>query len=90
MKTETDIQCESIIERTIRLAGGISVVARHFHIRPWAVGKWVKEGKVPSDRVPGLIILSGFAAFPHQLNADLPVLDNGQCPYCHKTHKEAA
>ncbi|MBM2884884.1 MULTISPECIES: helix-turn-helix domain-containing protein [Chromobacterium] len=39
---------KSPIDAVFEVVGGPTVIARHFGLTPWAVGKWRKQ--VPSDR----------------------------------------
>ena len=36
------------IEKAYEIVGGISAMARHFNLTPWAVSKW--REKVPAER----------------------------------------
>lgn len=36
------------IEKAFELVGGISAMARHFNVTPWAVSKW--RERVPAER----------------------------------------
>ena len=60
------------ITKAIRIAGGISQVARDLGIaQPHAVGKWIRKNKVPPYRVIPLEKLTGGDVTRHEID---PVL----------------
>lgn len=62
---------DSFANKAIHLAGGPSSVARHFGIKPWAVSKWERAGKIPAERIPDLVKLIRYEVTPHQLRPDV-------------------
>lgn len=42
---------ETAIHKAVALAGGQSAMARQLGLKPQAVQKWCKTGKVPAERV---------------------------------------
>ena len=63
---------ENVIAKAIRIAGGVTKVARSLGIsQPHAVGKWVIKNRVPPYRVIPLEKLTGGQVTRHELD---PVL----------------
>lgn len=44
-------------EEAVTKFGGLSAMARHFNLTPWAVSKW--KTRVPAERCPELEKLTG-------------------------------
>ncbi len=44
-------------EEAVAKFGGLSALARHFNLTPWAVSKW--KTRVPAERCPELEKLTG-------------------------------
>lgn len=55
----------------IAAAGGASVVAQQFKINPVSVYEWIREGRLPANRVIPLAELTQWQFTPHALD---PVL----------------
>jgi DNA-binding transcriptional regulator YdaS (Cro superfamily) len=54
--------------------GGPTLVGKRLGVRPQAVSQWVKSGRVPVERVPGLVRLAkdqGKAYGPELFRSDL-------------------
>lgn len=63
---------ENYTEKAIRTIGVPSAVSRLFGFNsPQSVFNWIKNNKVPAERVIQLCELGGWAVSPHQLRPDL-------------------
>ena len=63
---------ENITERAIRAVGVPSSVSRLFGFNsPQSVFNWIKNNKVPAQRVIQLCKMGGWEISPHQLRPDL-------------------
>ncbi|WYX00495.1 YdaS family helix-turn-helix protein [Proteus vulgaris] len=63
---------ENYTEKAIRTIGVPSAVSRMFGFNsPQSVFNWIKNNKVPAERVIQLCELGGWAVSPHQLRPDL-------------------
>ncbi|MDC9777043.1 YdaS family helix-turn-helix protein [Proteus mirabilis] len=63
---------ENYTEKAIRTIGGPSAVSRMFGFNsPQSVFNWIKNNKVPAERVIQLCELGGWVVSPHQLRPDL-------------------
>lgn len=50
--------------------GGVSAIARHFGLKPWAVSMWRRNG-VPAERVIPLCQFMDWLVVPHDVRPDL-------------------
>lgn len=57
------------IEKAYEIVGGISAMARHFNLTPWAVSKW--REKVPADRCAKIEELTAGKVKKSELRPDL-------------------
>ncbi|MEQ4898237.1 MULTISPECIES: transcriptional regulator [Proteus] len=63
---------ENYTEKAIRTVGVPSAVSRMFGFNsPQSVFNWIKNNKVPAERVIQLCELGGWVVSPHQLRPDL-------------------
>lgn len=63
---------ENYTEKAIRTIGVLSAVSRMFGFNsPQSVFNWIKNNKVPAERVIQLCELGGWVVSPHQLRPDL-------------------
>ncbi|EEG85614.1 MULTISPECIES: transcriptional regulator [Proteus] len=63
---------ENYTEKAIRTIGVPSAVSRMFGFNsPQSVFNWIKNNKVPAERVIQLCELGGWVVSPHQLRPDL-------------------
>ncbi|HEK3122008.1 TPA: helix-turn-helix domain-containing protein [Proteus mirabilis] len=63
---------ENYTEKAIRTIGVPSAVSRMFGFNsPQSVFNWIKNNKVPAERVIQLCELGGWVVSPHQLRSDL-------------------
>lgn len=63
---------ENYTEKAIRTIGVPSTVSRMFGFNsPQSVFNWIKNNKVPAERVIQLCELGGWVVSPHQLRPDL-------------------
>ena len=63
---------ENYTEKAIRTIGVPSAVSRMFGFNsPQSVFNWIKNNKVPAERVIQLCELGGWVESPHQLRPDL-------------------
>lgn len=56
------------IKEAITEAGGPTVVAERFEIKPPSVLEWIDRNKLPSSRIIPLAELTNFKYTPHQLD----------------------
>lgn len=62
---------ESAIQRAVACIGGQSALARGLGLKPQAVQRWVRVGKVPAERVLQVERLVGGKVTRHELRPDL-------------------
>lgn len=63
---------ENYTEKAVRTIGVPSAVSRMFGFNsPQSVFNWIKNNKVPAERVIQLCALGGWVVSPHQLRPDL-------------------
>ena len=63
-----------LIRRAVKAAGGTKAVATRFDIHRQAVEKWVKENRLPAERVLVLEEMSGIPR--HELRPDIYPREN--------------
>lgn len=72
--TDADM-CRVALEKVITICGNNqSELARRCNVKQPHVWKWIKAGRVPTERVHSVARASGGKVLPHELRPDLPDL----------------
>lgn len=66
------METENIVARAVRLAGGVTQVAKAMNIRStWSIYKWIYANRVPPRRIKTLVRLTNNQVTREELDPEL-------------------